>query len=495
MNDFSRRIAALSPAQLQLLKLRLKKEGIDPDTNTDTDADISKGAKNLYPPLQPLEKKEYYPLSSAQKRLFTINRMEGIGITYVISFQRILRESLEEKRVEQVFKTLIHRHESLRASFTFIGGDPVQRIHPEVDFAVRYDDTSGQPPIHPFDLSQPPLFRVILIRLAEKKYHFIMNLHHIISDAISNRLIWTEFNRLYNRQPVDPLKIQYRDFSQWQNSEAVKSARQHQENYWLNVFRGELPVIHLPTAWPRPAIKRYEGGYRFFKIDHKGTSSLNALALKENTTLFIILLSIYNLFLAKISRQKDIIVGIPIAGRRHRGLDNIIGMFVNTLALRNYPGDEATFAAFLKEVRQRALEAFENQDYPFDDLVNKVFKQRDPSRNPLFDVFFSFRAPGVSQEMPEIPGEENASRHGSLLSMFDLYLMGTEVKEELILVLIYSAALFELETISRFVGYIKEIIAAVTENNHIKLKDINIAHDLGFARPTISPAEESDFGF
>jgi hypothetical protein len=489
MNRFSRRIAALSPKQFHLLKLRLKEEGIH------LDKDIKGGDTKCFPSLHPQEKREYYPLSPAQKRLFTLYQMEESGITYIISTQRYFRENLDKKQVEHVFKILISRHESLRTSFSFVHGEPVQRIHPKSGFTLLYDDSGQQFPVRAFDLSQPPLFRVELHLLEEKKYRLKIHLHHIISDATSNRLIWNEFNRLYNRQPLAPLRIQYRDFSQWQSSEQVKPVLRHQESYWLERFKGKLPLLQLPLDSPRPAAKSYDGGYRFFNIGKKETSALNALALKENTTLFIILLSIYYLFLARISRQKDLIVGIPIAGRRHRGLDNIVGMFVNTLALRNNPADESTFTAFIREVRQRTLEAFENQDYPFDDLVYKVSPQRDPSRNPIFDVFFSFRAPGVSQEMPEIPGKDDALRQGSLLSMFDLYLMGTEANEELILVFVYAAKLFKIETINRFIGYIEEIISTVTENSTIMLKDISISHDLGFARPRVFPAEESDFGF
>jgi hypothetical protein len=510
MKNFSHRIAALSPGQLKLLKLRLKKEGIDFDT------DIKIEEKNIFPPIAPCEEKEYYPLSSFQKRMFTLSQLEGAGAVYITELTRIIRENLDEKKVRDAFTALINRHESFRTSFEFVNGEPVQRIHHEVNFDIKYFDllriNRGEAKLEevskkfsdPFNLSHAPLLRVGLFKLEEKKYFLMIKMHHIISDALSNKITWDEFNRLYYRQQLKEMSVQYKDFCEWQNSRAVKAAVKHQENYWLKEFPGEIPIINLPTDYQRPVNKSYEGGFHIFKIHKKETSALKALALKENTTLFVIMLTIYYIFLSKISRQKDIIVGIPIAGRRHAGLDNTIGIFVNSLALRNHVEDKKTWEDFLKRVRQRSLEAFANQDYQFEELVDKVVKQRDTSRNPIFDVFFSFRAPGVSQELPPgltddensnlAPGEKSPHQ-GVTLSFFDLYFMGQEIKEELFLVFVYSAELFKKETIARFVGYLKEIVSVVVENKMIRLGDIKISHDLAIAASTILHEDESDFEF
>ena len=510
MKNFSHRIAALSPGQLKLLKLRLKREGLDFDT------DLKTVEKNIFPGIEPCEEKEYYPLSSSQKRMFTLSQLEGFGAVYIISLTQTIRENLDENKVREVFTALVNRHESFRTSFEFIDGEPVQRIHHEANFTIEYFDLLKINQVEakleevnnnfnrPFNLSRAPLLRVGLLKLEEKKYILMIKMHHIISDALSNNITWNEFNCLYDKQQLKELKIQYKDFCEWQNSSAVKAAVKLQETYWLKEFQGEIPIINLPTDYQRPVNKSFEGSLHIFKINKKETSALKALALKENTTLFVIMLTIYSIFLSKICRQKDIIVGIPIAGRRHAGLDNTIGMFVNTLALRNYPRDEQTWEDFLKRVRQRTLEAFANQDYQFEDLVDKIVKQRDTSRNPIFDVFFSFRAPGVSQELPPgLTGDENSThtpgekspRQGTTMSLFDLYFLGKEIKEELFLVLVYSSELFKKETIARFVGYVKEIVSAVVENSMIQLGDIKISHDLGIAASTILRDEENDFDF
>jgi non-ribosomal peptide synthetase component F len=302
------------------------------------------------------------------------------------------------------------------------------------------------------------------------------------------------------------LKIHYKDFCQWLNSERVKAIVKQQETYWLKQFHGDIPVLNMAVDYPRPVLKSYEGGCLTFNISPKETAALKALTLKKNTTLFVILLAVYNVFLSKISRQEDIIVGIPMAGRTYDGLNDIIGMFVNTVTLRNYPDGEKTFEDFLDRVKQRTLDAFENQDYPFEDLVNKVTKHRDAGRNPVFDVFFSFTYPGVSAELEEELPQDGISQlkvsayeDGAPMSMFDLYMSGLEKEGELFLGFTYAAGLFKKETIERFTGYFKEIVSAVIRDNRVKLKDIKISHHLGIAASAVFQHEENrdggGFGF
>jgi non-ribosomal peptide synthetase component F len=307
---------------------------------------------------------------------------------------------------------------------------------------------------------------------------------------------------LYKRQELPHLMLRYKDFSEWHSTGPVKAALKQQENYWLKEFAGEIPVLNLPTDFPRPVKKDYKGSSFTSRIEKKHTSLLKALAIKENTTLFAVLFSIYNVFLWKISRQRDIIVGTPVAGRRHADLDHIIGMFVNTLPLRNCIEEEQTFKDFLNQVKKRTLVAFENQDYPFEDLVNQVIKNRDMGRNPLFDVFFTFThpdlkhlgqtiSPGEADAAPEV----NAAIAEAELSMFDLFLFGAELEEEIFLGLIYSAGLFKPETIERFINYFREIVSAVVEDDGIGLKDIKISHRLGVAKSGVFRDEDEEFSF
>ncbi|MCP5108150.1 MAG: hypothetical protein GY950_32485, partial [bacterium] len=315
----------------------------------------------------------YYPLSSVQKRLFTIDRLEGAGTMYSVSSVKIIEGNLDRDRVEEAFKRILARHGVFRTSFFFSDGEPVQRIHKyeDVEFQIQYENLSAGSPeefdyknrIKPFDLSRVPLLRVELTKLSADRHILMYDTHHIISDGASKGIIAKEFLHLYQGRELQEVKIQYRDFCQWLARRTVKAMLNRQETYWLKQFDRDIPVLNLPTDYPRPVPKGFEGASLSFKIGKDGSAGLKALATRENTTLFVVLLAVYNIFLAKICMQNDIIVGIPIAGRRHPGLNDIIGMFVNTLVLRNYPEGEKTFDDFLKQVKHRTLDAFENQDY------------------------------------------------------------------------------------------------------------------------------------
>lgn len=519
MDNISRRLADLSPAKFTLLRERLNAEGIDLDdfdapglALRDNDARDNTSAPRS---IQPVEVKEYYPLSSVQRRIFMLSRFEGTGVIYNVFSTRTARGSLDINRVEAVFNAFIKRHESFRTSFQYIHGEPVQRIHKTGDVTLEIDFHEARGAavegvvkrfIRPFDLGKVPLLRAGIVKISETEYILMYDSHHIVADGGSRAIMAAEFVALYNGVALPPLNFQYKDFTEWLNRTDTQSALKKQEKFWLKEFENELPVLNLPLDFQRPAERIFDGGSLAFYIEAEQVKALKKLGAKKNTTLFTVLLALYNVFLSKISRQKDIITGIPINGRRHAGLESIIGMFVNTLALRNYPEDEITFEEFLDRAKQRTLDAFENQDYPFEDLVNKVVKHRDPGRNPIFDAFFSFTYPGVSADLEDewdqqgIAGLKLEEYGENLsLSMFDLFFFGKEGKNEtdsLLLGFTYAAALFKKETIERFTGYFKEIISTVVENTRVKLKDIKISHQLGIAKANVFQDErENDFDF
>jgi hypothetical protein len=490
MKDLSSRLTALSPRQRSLLEARLKAEGIDLDIG--------------FPPLQPVEEREYYPLSPVQRRLFFIQQFEEAGIVYNVVETRVIPAGLDKERLLEVFKILINRHDSFRTSFEYADGEPVQRIHRVVAFEIECchiaaRDAKGREIedfVRPFDLARPPLLRVGTVDLAADRFLLMIDMHHIMSDQASRRILINEFLRLYieGESDLPALKLRYKDFVQWRRSAAVTAALKSQQAYWLKAFAGEVPVLNLPTDFERPRPKRYDGGSFSFRIDQRQTILLKELAVREHTTLFVVLLSIYNVLLSKISRQTDIIVGTPVAGRRRAGLDGIIGMFVNTLVLRNRVDKEPTFTDFLERVKQKTLQAFENQDYEFEELVNGVVKARDSSRNPLFDVFFSFTYPDFKQ-LPPIVLDQEQEIPESRLSMFDLFLTGAEIGEGLYLVMIYCTGLFKQQTIQRFVHHFRHILSTAADHPDIKLKDIRLSHDMETAAPEVFTNEDNTFDF
>jgi len=446
---------------------------------------IEQAARDQFVSLEPAEKREYYALSSAQKRLYLQQQMELNGTAYNMPAATTLNMKIEKGKPEQMFKILFQRHEILRTSFEVINRQPVQRIHPfhQLEFTIGYDESDEEQIygrvenfLKPFDLSRAPLLRVGLIKTGEDEYVFMTDMHHIISDGVSIDILLNDFTRLYRGEELAPLRLQYKDFSRWQNSETQKELIKRQKLYWLTAFSGELPVLNLPTDYPRPLAQSFAGRITGFELGAEGTRALKKIALEEGVTLFILLLAAYNIFLAKISGQDDIIVGTSTASRCHPDLERIIGMFVNTLALRNYPRGDKTFKDFLNEVGERTIKAFENGDYPFEELVETVVKTRNISRSPIFDVRLTLNTIEHSaREMPEPEPPPTAGMSNS--SKYDMTLYADDTGEKLEFNFQYCVKLFKQETIKRFSDYFKEIVSIIIKNKDIMLKDIKISHD------------------
>jgi non-ribosomal peptide synthetase component F len=296
-----------------------------------------------------------------------------------------------------------------------------------------------------------------------------------------------EFAALYKGDTLPVMRLQYKDYSEWQNSRVQRERIRQQEAYWLKVYEGELPALDIPTDYPRTGAKRYDGRSVEFEILEEDAAALKKMALEKGTTLYILLLAIYNIFLSQVCGQADIVVGTSVAGRSHADLEKIIGMFVNTLALRNFPKGEQTFSAFIDEVKERILDAFDNQDYQFENLVEKVVKDPDMKRNPLFDVRFNFHSIEPSGKvMPEVKPNANVPAYVNPTAKFDMTLTAVEAGKKLYFGLEYSTQLFKKETIKRFVDDFKGIVSTIVKNKDIRLRDITIAHDFVMVESKVS---------
>jgi tyrocidine synthetase-3 len=431
--------------------------------------------EDRYASIEPVEKKGYYPLSSAQKRLYILQQMTLESTAYNMPQFIPLSEEPDISKLEETFKRLIERHESLRTSFHMINNQPVQKVHDTVEFAIEYYDSQS---VQPFDLSRAPLLRVGLVKTGENGTILSVDMHHIISDGLSHGVLVKDFIALYTGEDLPPLRIQYKDYAEWQNEEKEKETIKQQEAYWLRQFEEEVPVLNLPMDYERPKVQRFEGSVAHFEVNREITDTLKKLALEEGATLYMVLLAIYMVFLAKMSGQEDIVVGTPVAGRRHVDLEKVIGMFVNTLALRNKPAGEKTFEGFLREVKENALEAFENQEYPFEDLVENAAVTRDAGRNPLFDVMLVLQ--NMDLNMTDTPppdtGEETSRGHvfENETAKFDLVLNGAERNEGLLFSLGYSTNLFKKETIERHIKYLHAILLAALNDRNIRISEIDI---------------------
>jgi amino acid adenylation domain-containing protein/non-ribosomal peptide synthase protein (TIGR01720 family) len=486
---------------------------------------IKKASEDYFASIEPVEKKEYYVLSSAQKRLYILQQMDLASDAYNLPQLIPLTENTDLEKFSETFIKLIERHESLRTSFHIINDQPVQKVHDiqEVDFKIEYYELSpdsGEQEIRnvvkgerskdrkgayitasrnylikyfnrAFDLSQAPLLKVGVVKAEQDKYFLVVVMHHIISDAISHTIIVKDFKELYNGEELPGLRLQYKDYAEWRNRPEQIESIKKQGDYWLKEFEKEIPVLNLPFDYKRPDVRNLEGEMIHFVIDKEKTSALKHMVAEQGATLHMILLTLFNVLLSKVSNQEDIIIGSPAAGRRHIDLGQIIGMFVNTIVFRNYPTGDKPFKKIFSEVKEKALEAFENQDFQFDDLVERVVRKRDANRNPIFDVMIMFQDQAkLETSSPEI---ENTEPNKADV-VWDLLLTGKETGENLSLTFGYRTSLFKAGTIKKFIKYFKEIISAVIEDEERNLKDIKISHEL-FDKKIAIPQAEGDFVF
>jgi hypothetical protein len=354
----------------------------------------SKTYKVEFNKISNVESKVFYRLSSAQKRLFLLQQMDLDSTVYNIPNIIPLSKEANKEKIKEVFQLLISRHESFRTRFIVNDGEPVQCIHENVDFEIRELTVENLESalthfVKPFDLSKAPLIRVAIVDSHDENLSLFVDVHHIISDAISSSILEKEFQMLYNEKELPTLRIQYKDYCEWQNCKEEQGRIKGQEIYWVRKFDGEIPVLNLPCDYPRPAMQSNEGATARFTLSPDETDLLKTISKQNGLTLYMSILSVFTVILSKISGQEDIIVGTAVAGRNHYDLEQVVGMFVNTLALRNEIKVDERFIDYLGRLKQNTSEAFENQDYQFENLVEKISVGRDASHNPVFDVLFN----------------------------------------------------------------------------------------------------------
>ncbi|NLD48471.1 MAG: amino acid adenylation domain-containing protein, partial [Clostridiaceae bacterium] len=327
--------------------------------------------------------------------------------------------------------------------------------------------------IRPFDLGQAPLLRVEVLRFSETRHALLLDMHHIISDGTSMGIMINELISIYEGKELQPIGANYKDFALWQKELVISGRMAKQEAYWLKTMSGSLPVLDLPTDFQRPVAMSFDGNNVEFSCDRETAKKLKNLAAQTGSTLFMVILAAYNVLLSKYTGQEDLIVGTPVAGRRHSDIQDVIGMFVNTLALRNYPKESRTFMEFLEEVRDNTLEAFENQDYQLEELVERLNIPRDLSRNPLFDTMFSLV--NIGEEKAEFEELEVKPLDNDMgISKFDISLYASEDEDGIRFDLEFSSQLFKKETIENMAGHFIKLLDELTKNPSIELQEINM---------------------
>jgi amino acid adenylation domain-containing protein len=457
--------------------------------------------------IEPVEQKEYFALSSAQMRLYVVQQIEEQTIAYNMTTTAILEGYLDRTKMADVFRRLISRHESLRTSFETVAGKVVQRIHKNAPFEVQYmraeSDYQGNDQIEailqhfrqPFDLSQTPLLRAMVLQVEDTKHVLMVDLHHIISDGISMAVFVEEFKILYRGEELPELKLQYKDFSEWQNNLIETGKMTESETFWESVFPGEIPVLNLPFDFERPDMFGFEGSAIEFEIDRTLTAKTLRTSAELDVTLNIYLLAVYYVLLSKYSSQDDIVVGIPIMGRTHIDLQNIIGFFSNMLAMRNRPRADLTFHQLVMEVKENSIKAYDHQEYQFEMLVNRLSIPREAGRHPLVDTVF------VLHDNDKLKVNKSSEGIGdleikpyeieTLTSHFDIMLHATVSDHVIKMAFEYSNALFVKSTVEKMGKLFINILEQVVENKHLKLEEIAITHELIAAKlNTVQDSQE-----
>ena len=432
--------------------------------------------------ISPIPKAEFYPISSGQKRIYLTNQISGKNsILYNVSGGVILDGIIDIQLLEKCINTLINRHESLRTYFEISDDTVVQKVLDKVDFHLdifknaNYNELNDlfKNFVKPFDLSIAPLFRAKLILFSNNKSVLFVDTHHIISDGTSLSIFTNELCKLYNGEQLSDLKITYKDYATFEKNKISNGLFDESKKYWMKQFNDEIPVLNMPTKYPRPAIQNFEGKKIYSLIDKKTFQKIESISKSLEITPFMLLLSCYYILLSKYTSQDDIIVGTPIVGRDIAETYNIIGMFVNSLALRNKIDSNSSFKDFVLMIKNNVLEAYQYQTYPFDELVNDLHIKRDTSKNPLFDTMFIYQNNGYTPlHLKNVKAEYYIP--DTNISKFDFSLEIVPKDSEFSLTFEYCTSLFDEVFMKNFANHYLNILNDVLSNIDIKISRIDM---------------------
>ncbi len=455
---------------------------------------IVRGRGRALPAITVADRSGPLPLSFAQQRLWFLAQMEGGSEAYHIPVGLRLKGELDEEALRRALDRIVARHEALRTRFEVQEGQAVQRIVPaDVGLTLEWGDLSTEEASEhqlglqaeaeartPFDLEQGPLIRGRLVKLGEQEHVLLITMHHIVSDGWSQGVLARELGALYeayragNADPLPALPIQYADYAVWQRRWLASGELQRQGAYWEQALAGAPTLLGLPTDRARPPQQDYAGGSVEVVFDAELSTGLRTLSQRHGTTLFMTVLAGWSALLSRLSGQGEVVVGSPVANRTRSEVEGLIGFFVNTLALRVEVGG-ATVSELLERVKAKVLEAQAHQDLPFEQVVERVRPVRSLSHSPVFQAALSWlntEAVGLSLELDGLTIEGVGA--GQAAAKFDLTLELRETSEGLTGSLDYATALFDRETIERYLGYLQRLLAAMVENDSQQVSRIGL---------------------
>ncbi|HEJ9140016.1 TPA: amino acid adenylation domain-containing protein [Serratia marcescens] len=434
------------------------------------------------PPIEAMPRGAALPLSFAQQRLWFLTQLEGLSETYHIPLALSLRGELDLPAWRQSLDALYARHEALRSRFVTVEGQPQAHILPADALPLTVHDLRGRQDAQsqarqlaqrlteaPFDLTQGPLVRAALIRLADEEHLFLLTCHHIISDGWSTGILLRDLGALYgalrrgDADPLPPLTLQYADYAAWQRRYLTPERLAAQAQYWRETLSDAPALLTLPTDRPRPTVQSFSGGEVPIAIDAELTQALRQFSRQHGGTLFMTVLAAWSLVLTRMAGQQELVIGTPEANRGRLETESLVGFFVSTLALRIDLRDDPDLPTLIARIRHTVLTAQENRDLPFEQVVELVNPPRHLGYTPLFQVMLAWQDGSVRDiSLPGLQAE--SAELGYQIAKYDLTLDLAERDEQISGTLNFATALFDRATAERYGVYLVQVLRAMATN-------------------------------
>ena len=444
------------------------------------------------PPIVRVPRDQPLPLSYSQQRMWLMYRLAPDGTAYNMPFASRQMGPLNKSALRCTIDAICSRHEAFRTTFAMTGEGPVQIISPfrpphwvEVDLsrlpseqrrreAARLVEQEAN---QPFDLEKGPLAKFLLIEVEPEDHVLVLTMHHIIGDQWSFGVIGSEFAFFYNAfcqgetPSAKPLLLQYADYAVWERRCLSDDRLSTQSDYWQKRLAG-LSRLSLPTDYPRPVMQTFNGSHCMLELPASLLERLKQFSAERNTTVFMTLLACFQILLSRYSGQSDVAVGSPIANRTQSAVESIIGSFVNTLVFRTDLSGNPTFEETLERVRETALEAYANQDFPFDKLVETMHSSRDHGSAPLVQVLFNLANAPIGEinvhGLSWVPFEVETRA-----AQFDLSLtIETEIARKAYLT--FNTDLFERQTAERMLGHYNILLHSALANPTSRFSELSM---------------------
>ncbi|RBW63467.1 hypothetical protein DS884_00045 [Tenacibaculum sp. E3R01] len=441
----------------------------------------SKRKNNIFKEIPKVNSKSS-KLTPSQLKMFLAEEVTKGTNVYNTPFAYELKGALDIKQFEKAFIELIKRHESLRTYFVLDNNhEPIQKVLENFDFKLDYCSCTKEELekikesfSYPFALDKAPLIRAKLLEIDKDSFILLVDIHHIVFDSISMEIFMKELFSLYNNIELPKPKLNYIDYATWFNGKENRENLNTQKEFWVNQLQGYSNTVILPSDFKKKNEMSFEGDCMKFKISNNRKEILEVLAKKYKISLFTLLTSLYGILQAKLTGVDDIVVGTPVAGRRHWSVENIIGMFMNTLGIRILPKNELKFDEYLKNVSLSVMQSFDNQEYPYEELLEDLKTNYTNEKTPLFNTLISLV--NSTKNIGSNIGEFNIKplEFDKATSKFDLSMYFVEGNDEISCVFEYNTQLFKKNTIKQFFNYFTNIIDQVSINESVILGEISL---------------------